>query len=341
VNDLITTELREAVQTLPTYAEGLLRAYKLFQQVKSFADIERLFILGSGQSPATYRSYLQSVKDFYQFTRGMHPMNVRPADIEKWFDNMRERKLAPKTIALRIAGLRKFFSNVEAISKMPSPFDPQVMSENLIAKLRVREKGKTKQALNKTEIRKLLRWLRETQDVKDYACILFLLTSGLRASEMLGLRWENLEKQEDGGWTCIFRAKGGQYQEHEIYNKAVEVAREYFLCHFKRNPRAEDFLFYTRGEDQVDRVLSYHTLWHRVKQLGKKAKAEGIIRNSLEFTPHLMRRSYITQLYRQGMKLKALQKKSRHKNMSVLIDHYIDDSEAAAPYIAKILEGVA
>jgi hypothetical protein len=39
------------------------------------------------------------------------------------------------------------------------------------------------------------------------------------------------------------------------------------------------------------------------------------------------------------MKIKALQKKSRHRSLDVLINYYIDDSESAAPYLVKILEG--
>jgi hypothetical protein len=41
------------------------------------------------------------------------------------------------------------------------------------------------------------------------------------------------------------------------------------------------------------------------------------------------------------MRIKALQRKSRHRSLDVLINHYIDDSEPATPYLAKILEGVA
>lgn len=61
MNDLIPAELRGA---LPSMAEGLIRAYNLIQQVKSFPDVERLFFMGAGLSPNTYRAYLAAVKDF-------------------------------------------------------------------------------------------------------------------------------------------------------------------------------------------------------------------------------------------------------------------------------------
>ncbi|MBA7533073.1 hypothetical protein ES705_25308 [subsurface metagenome] len=41
-----------------------------------------------------------------------------------------------------------------------------------------------------------------------------------------------------------------------------------------------------------------------------------------------------------GMKLKSLQKKSRHRSMEILINHYIDDSEPASPYLDKIYQEI-
>jgi len=152
--------LANAVAALPSMAEGLRKAYSLLQQVKSFEDVERLFLRGAGLSPNTYRAYLAAVKDFYAFTEGMHPLQVLPADIERWFDDKRAKHVDLNTIALRLAGLKKFFSGIRnVVPAYTSPFE--VMGENLQAKLRVSKKASgTKKALNKREITALLRWLR-------------------------------------------------------------------------------------------------------------------------------------------------------------------------------------
>ena len=156
---------------------------------------------------------------------------------------------------------------------------------------------------------------------------------------MLSLRWEDLDHSEDV-WTARFTAKGGKSTEHEIYAPAVQTARESFQATFKRDPAPTDHLFWIPANGDIARPMTYHTLWHRIAQIGARVKAAGLVRNSLEFTPHLMRRSYITQLYRSGMKLKALQKKSRHRNMEILVNHYIDDSEPATPYLDKIYQDI-
>ncbi len=261
----------------------------------------------------------------------------RIADIEAWHDELVRQGVNRKTIALRVAGLKKFFSGIRnVVPSYTSPFE--VMGDKLKKKLGARENDKgTKQALNKEEIRKTLKHLRQNEDITDYAMIFFLLTSGLRAAEMLSLTWEDLDHNE-GIWTAWFVQKGGKRTEHELYGPAVEAARSSYQRVFGKDPKPEDRLFWIAVNGDICRHMNYSTLWHRTMRVGERLKAAGLIRNSLQFTPHLFRRSYITQLYRAGMKLKALQKKSRHRSTDILINHYIDDSEAASPYLDKIFD---
>ena len=56
----------------------------------------------------------------------------------------------------------------------------------------------------------------------------------------------------------------------------------------------------------------------RAADLGKKARAAGILTRELQFSPHLFRRTYATMLYKGGMGLKGIQGKTRHANMEVL-----------------------
>ena len=83
--------------------------------------------------------------------------------------------------------------------------------------------------------------------------------------------------------------------------------------------------------------MTAYTLWTRIKRIGVVAVAAGVIKRELQFSPHLFRRSYATLLYRSGMKLKAIQNLTRHANIDTLCKHYVDDTEAATPYIAKAL----
>ena len=106
--------------------------------------------------------------------------------------------------------------------------------------------------------------------------------------------------------------------------------------------RPEDALFWTAPSisGAPPLPMRYHVLWDRVRKIGSRARAAGILKRELQFSPHLFRRSYATALYKSGMGLKAIQEKTRHANIEVLTRHYIDDGEPASPHFDKILQGV-
>jgi hypothetical protein len=92
--------LADMAHNFPT-VEGLRKAQSVFESVKSFEDVERLFLKGAGLSPNTYRPYLQAVKQFYQFTNGLNPLQVRPSDIEAFYD-AQVKRIDRNTAYLRI-----------------------------------------------------------------------------------------------------------------------------------------------------------------------------------------------------------------------------------------------
>lgn len=339
MNDLI---IRSDMQrAFPTMAAGLIRAQNIFEQIKSFEDIERIFLLGSGLSPNTYRNYLGSVKQLYRFTDGLNPLQITPAWIEAFYDDIVKR-VDRNTACLRIRGLKKFFAGIRnVIPFYTSPFE--IMEPKLIKKLnRVKKGNRTKKALNKGETRSLLSWLRKDRSItglENYAISFMLVTSGLRAAELIQLRWKDLEYFE-GTWTARFIGKGDKDAEQELYAPAVEACKAYFVKQHGsgREPRPEDALFYTYPEgSRKSDPMTYNTLWHRISEIGKAAREEGIIKRDIQFSPHLFRRSYATLLYRSGMKLKAIQEKTRHASIEVLTKHYIHDNEPASPYFAAVL----
>ena len=146
-----------------------------------------------------------------------------------------------------------------------------------------------------------------------------------------------------GSMVCNFIGKGSKEAEQELYAPAVEACKAYFKKHFRRDPGPEDYLFYTIPvfADDESRPMPYHVLWYRIHKVGEKARAEGIIKRELQISSHLFRRTYATLLYREGMKIRAIQEKTRHSNVETLMKHYVHDDDQASPYLVKILGQVA
>ncbi|UCB47177.1 MAG: phage integrase N-terminal SAM-like domain-containing protein, partial [Spirochaetota bacterium] len=99
MNDLsLSTDLQKS---FPTITAGLKKAQHILDSIKSFEDIERVFLMGAGLSAHTYRSYLTAVKQLYEFTDGLNPLQITPAHIEKFYDHL-VKKVDRNTAYLRI-----------------------------------------------------------------------------------------------------------------------------------------------------------------------------------------------------------------------------------------------
>ena len=110
MNDLIIPS--QLTKRFPRLEAIIKQAQGMFDSIHSFEDLERHFLKGNGLSPNTYRSYLTAVRQFYEFTQGLNPLQVKPADIESFYDHL-VKTVDRNTAYLRIRGLKKFFAGVE------------------------------------------------------------------------------------------------------------------------------------------------------------------------------------------------------------------------------------
>ena len=154
-----------------------------------------------------------------------------------------------------------------------------------------------------------------------------LATSGLRASELCSLRWQDLD-HVDGTWTARFIGKGGLSAEQE-----ASIRSPWRPAGSTSAPPSRGI----PGQRTRSSGRCLHSLVLRRRRCcttcsgtvsarsETRARAAGILKRELQFSPHLFRRSYATALYKSGMGLKAIQEKTRHANIEVLTRHYISD----------------
>lgn len=251
MNDLTIPSKIESL--FPTLPNNLQRAYNILNEIKSFEDIERVFLKGAGLSVNTYKTYLDSVKQFYRFTNRKLPTQCTPGDVEAFYDDQCER-VDRSTAYLRIKGLKKYLEGVKRLIPFyESPFD--IMGENLNRKLSRPKRGtRTKKTLTPAEVKKLLSWLsKDTSEygLGNYAIVFMLVTSGLRAEELMQLEWKNIEFME-GRWIAYFTGEGGREAEQELYAPAVEACLRYFK-RFSIEPLGRKITFF--GPYRVFKVI--------------------------------------------------------------------------------------
>lgn len=159
---------------------------------------------------------------------------------------------------------------------------------------RPRPDWKLPTVLSEEEIQRLFF---EVKNVK-HRCILFILYSGgLRMSELLSLRWEDLDA--DRGVIYLRNAKG----KKDRITLLSRVAYEY-LTHYKEAYQPETWLF--EGPDKAQ--YSSRSVNHIIKRAVKKA---GI---NKRVSAHTLRHSFATHMLEGGTDLRYIQTLLGHES---------------------------
>jgi integrase/recombinase XerD len=153
--------------------------------------------------------------------------------------------------------------------------------------------------------------------------VMLLPCCGLRASEMVNLRLECIQKADvrlNNGKTkkTLFLrlvGKGGKERHVPLMEEGVEILTGYLAGWRKKQKGLWLFPSVMADDIKGSKHISDRTLRHAVQSM-----RQGL---GVEFTPHTMRRTYITTLYRKGVDLKTIAEIAGHANIQTTIDHYI------------------
>lgn len=160
--------------------------------------------------------------------------------------------------------------------------------------------------------------------------VMLLPCSGLRASEMMSLRLGHvqqalvkLQKKDKKGKplykkTLFFKVlgKGNKERHVPLMEEGVEILKGYLAGWRRRQPGTWLFPLVTgkastRGKNHV----SDRSLRGAVQTLREPL--------GMDFTPHTMRRTYITTLWRKKIDLGTIARIAGHANVQTTIDHYL------------------
>lgn len=266
-----------------------------------------------GQAEHTQRTYAALLHKFLAWASQQGLSNWRAVDLNHliaFLQHERERallnqpkdsprRLSSESIYLEIAALRAFYRFAEAENLLPVN-----IAENLSLPRRWHRLPK---ALTSQEIELLLRpETPETpQNLCDQAILELAYASGLRLSELRGIRLEQLHLE--AGFVNVI-GKGNKERVVPIGRKAVAAVERYLASGRPRlvNARSPAALFLTRRGTPFASV----TLWLRIRQRVRRA---GIARN---VTPHMLRHSFATHLLEYGADLRVIQELLGHASIS-------------------------
>jgi integrase/recombinase XerD len=146
---------------------------------------------------------------------------------------------------------------------------------------------------------------KDPQSVRDCAMLELFYASGLRVSELVALRLEDVNL-ETGIVLCM--GKGSKERLIPVGGKALEAIDKYLgKARIKLvKGRAEGAIFISR----LGKKMSRQSAWKVIKHYARKA---GVKKN---IKPHTMRHTFATHLLEHGADLRSVQEMLGHSDIS-------------------------
>ncbi|MEB3186350.1 MAG: site-specific tyrosine recombinase XerD [bacterium] len=208
--------------------------------------------------------------------------------------DLRERDLAPSSIARKVASLKSFFQFLVRDGLLER--DPSAELE------RPKTARYLPRVLNQAEITRLVE---QPVDLRDRAILELLYAGGFRVSELTRVNVLDLDL-EAGTVRCL--GKGGKERIVPIGRAAVRAIEGYLsdLRPRLRPRQTERALFL----NYAGRRLTRQGIWKVVKEAARDA---GIQK---DITPHTLRHTFATHLIENGADLRAVQEMLGHADIS-------------------------
>ena len=262
----------------------------------NYLDIER------GLSANTTYNYRSDLAKFIRFLNregkgGFE--EVERDDVINFLMEEKDRGLTPRSLSRALVSIRMFFRFLTLEGYLRRDVTEVVESPRLWEIL--------PQVLSIAEVELLLQQpdISTTLGLRDRAVLELLYASGLRASELVLLRMEDVNLQS--GFVRAW-GKGARERIVPLGRKAAEALREYL-------DRARPLLLKRNGSPHLflSRLGKHFTrewLWCLVKKYLLQA---GIKK---EASPHTLRHSFATHLLSQGADLRVVQELLGHADIS-------------------------
>ena len=261
-----------------------------------------MFISSQDRKPTTLSLYRRTLNLFFEWleSRG-YSLNTltRPQVIEYKDSLIREGK-SGLTITSYLTSVRLFYQWVEAEGVYPN-----------IAKVLNLPKRKREfrhQPLRPNQARSLLREVRQTDNLRDFALINLMIRTGLRCIEATRLNVEDIV-YKGGQRVLLVRGKGRDEKDNFVIltDKAFQPIQDYLR---ERGPvRPSDPMFVS--ESNRDRGSRMTT--RSVSRIAK-THLDGIGLTDRVFTAHSLRHTTAVSILRAGGTLEDCQLTLRHSN---------------------------
>lgn len=275
----------------------------------SLLDEYYVFLLSEkAVSEKTYQAYEKDLNDFLSAVTNKEIGDLNEADIGNYRNWLQSRGYSRRTLTRKITSLRCFLSYAEKEKGLNLALDvPLPKKENRLPVY-----------LTAEEVTLLLKQCRRDTEtgLLDYTMMALMYLTGLRVSELVGLRNDRLYLK--GGYLKVF---GKRNKERIVPLNGEALTLLLYYQEKYRNPIKENPLLVFVHPDGKPVSRQYFFL-----HLKEYAKEAGIEKN---ISPHTLRHSFATALLLSGANLVQVKALLGHENIktTAIYTHLTDLKE--------------
>ena len=265
---------------------------------KLIEEFLRYLLIDKGYSNNTIESYKRDLEKFLIFNKDKDINSIKNNDLKEYIKYLNEEKLNEKSIARNISSIKsfyKFLSIQKYINNNPSDsiFQPKL-------------KKSLPSILTEEEVLKLLDIkLTDNFSYRNKAMLELMYASGLRVSELVNLKLQDIDLNQD-----IIRTFGKGSKERVI--PIGDYAKEYlekYIYEYRGSmlkKESSEYLFLNNHGKKMTRQGFF-------KIIKKITQEKGI---NKDLSPHTLRHSFASHLLKHGADLRTIQELLGHSDIS-------------------------
>jgi integrase/recombinase XerD len=265
-----------------------------------------------GLSTNTMLAYRRDIVKFAEFLRARSVLLTAATrrDVVDFLSSLYTRGLDSRSVARHLVTLRNFYRFCLADGLVAKDPAGNIDSPKIYRAL--------PHFLSVAEVDRLLAQPDRSTPIglRDQAMIELMYSTGLRVSELCGLRVADVQMNA-GSLRCI--GKGNKERLVPVGRKALELIAAYLRDARPKLLReiASPYLFLGRRGKKIGRIQ----FWQLLREYGRKAE----LRESL--SPHMLRHSFATHLLDRGADLRSVQMMLGHADISTtqIYTHVVEE----------------
>ncbi|WP_343224164.1 site-specific tyrosine recombinase XerD [Pseudoalteromonas sp. MM17-2] len=265
------------------------------EHIEMFLDA---LYLEQGSSENTLSAYRTDLVKFSEFIAPQALLAIDSTDVEHYLAYRVDKGLSPRSTARSISALKRFYQHQVQEKRLPSS-PMETIS-------RPKPSQSLPKTLSETDVEALLAApdCDEAMGLRDRAMLELLYATGLRVSELIGLRMEHVNQRQA---VVFVKGKGNKERLVPMGEEAL-LWLERYLKYARPSlvKLATDFVFVSKRGIGMTR----QTFWHRIKHYAMLANIKS------DLSPHTLRHAFATHLLNHGADLRVVQMMLGHSDLS-------------------------